>query len=94
MKVELVISLDRVGMKDIKQVGGKCASLGEMISNLSSLGVAVPNGFAITTDAYMEFIKFNNLEERINNSIMNMELENLDNLRKTGTYIRNLIKNI
>lgn len=62
MKAELVINLDRIGMKDIKLVGGKCASLGEMICNLSSLGVAVPTGFAITTEVYYQFLKANNLE--------------------------------
>ena len=93
MKVELVISLDRVGMKDIKQVGGKCASLGEMISNLSSLGVAVPNGFAITTEVYWQFLKANNLESFINNEIENIDHTSVESLRRSGLKIRQAIRN-
>ncbi len=93
MKVELVISLDRVGMRDIKQVGGKCASLGEMISNLSSLGVAVPNGFAITTEVYWQFLKANNLEAFINNEIENIDHTSVESLRRSGLKIRQAIRN-
>jgi pyruvate,water dikinase len=49
---ELVLWLDRLGMKDLAQVGGKNASLGEMIGNLAELGVSVPGGFSTTADAY------------------------------------------
>ncbi len=69
MKAELVVNLDRIGMKDIKNVGGKCASLGEMIRNLSSLGVSVPQGFAITTEVYWKFLRANNLETFIADEI-------------------------
>ena len=55
MKAPLVLNLDQIGMKDISLVGGKCASLSEMIRNLSSLGVSVPQGFAITTEVYWKF---------------------------------------
>ena len=55
--------LNSVGLKDIDQVGGKNASLGEMLQNLTSLGIQIPNGFIITVAAYREFIHFNNLDQ-------------------------------
>lgn len=58
----LVLPLDRAGIKDIAIVGGKCASLGEMIRNLASVGVAVPKGFAITTEVYYRFLAANRLQ--------------------------------
>lgn len=93
MKAELVINLDRIGMKDIKLVGGKCASLGEMICNLSSLGVSVPSGFAITTEVYYRFLKANNLEAFINHEIENIDHENIESLRRCGLKIRQAIRN-
>lgn len=93
MKAELVINLDRIGMKDIKLVGGKCASLGEMICNLSSLGVSVPQGFAVTTEVYWQFLKANNLEAFINNEIENIDHENMESLRRAGLKIRQAIRN-
>jgi pyruvate,water dikinase len=93
MKAELVINLDRIGMKDIKLVGGKCASLGEMICNLSSLGVSVPTGFAITTEVYYRFLKANDLEAFINTEIGNINHENIESLRRCGLKIRQAIRN-
>ena len=63
--MKYIIDLNRVSLTDINLVGGKNASLGEMIQNLKTLGIKVPNGFAITTAAYHEFIKFNKLDEKI-----------------------------
>ena len=63
--MEYIIDLNQVSLGDINLVGGKNASLGEMIQNLKTLGIKVPNGFAITVDAYYDFIKFNNLDEKI-----------------------------
>ena len=59
------LSFSEIKMTDILQVGVKNASLGEMIQNLSSLGVDVPDGFAITVDAYRYFIDYNNLSDSI-----------------------------
>jgi pyruvate,water dikinase len=93
MNAPLVINLDQIGMKDIKLVGGKCASLGEMICNLSSLGVAVPQGFAITTEVYWKFLRANNLEEFIAGEINNIDHNNVESLRRSGQRIRQAIRN-
>lgn len=58
------IDFERLGMRDLEQVGGKNASLGEMISHLSSAGVLVPTGFATTADSFREFLAQNNLDQK------------------------------
>ena len=60
-----ILWLHQLGMQDLEQVGGKNASLGEMIRHLSEAGVSVPGGFATTADAYREFLNHNGLAERI-----------------------------
>ena len=62
---ELVLWLDKLGMKDLSQVGCKNASLGDMIGNLSELGVSVPGGFATTADAYKQHLHDTGLDKRI-----------------------------
>ena len=89
----LVLNLDQVSMHDIKLVGGKCASLGEMIRNLSSLGIAVPKGFAITTEVYWNFLKAGNLEELIHKEIAGIDHNNVESLRRSGQRIRQAIRN-
>ena len=59
------LPLKSVGINDIPLVGGKNASLGEMLQHLTALGVSIPDGFVITVDAYYEFIKYNQLNEKI-----------------------------
>jgi pyruvate,water dikinase len=93
MKGHLVLNLDQVGMTDIKLVGGKCASLGEMIRNLTSLGVNVPNGFAITTEVYWKFLQANHLEEMIAQEISHIDHNNVESLRRAGQKIRQAIRN-
>ncbi len=93
MKTELVINLERIRMKDIKLVGGKCASLGEMIGNLSSIGIAVPEGFAITTEVYWQFLRTNYLEDFIAMEIKNIDYDNVESLRRSGLRIRQAIRN-
>ncbi len=78
-------------MNDINQVGGKNASLGEMITNLSKSGVKVPNGFAITTDAYTLFIKEAGLENTISDQLAELNEDNLNELAITSKSIRSLI---
>ena len=85
--------LKNIGINDLNLVGGKNASLGEMISNLSSRGINVPNGFAITTLTYIEFIKFNNLENKINELLSDIKNDDLVSLRRNGLEIRSLIQN-
>ncbi|MGD8635043.1 MAG: PEP/pyruvate-binding domain-containing protein, partial [Gammaproteobacteria bacterium] len=60
-----ILRLDELGMGDVERVGGKNASLGEMISNLENLGVTVPGGFATTADAYRDFLAQDELADRI-----------------------------
>ena len=62
---KFILELSQVGIGDIEIVGGKNASLGEMIQNLALLGINIPNGFVVTVAAYREFLKYNNLEGTI-----------------------------
>ncbi len=91
MSVKLIYDLAEVNLEMIDQVGGKNASLGEMISNMSSRGINVPGGFAVTSAAYDLYIAHNDLEPRIRALIEGMEVGSLIELRKTGTKIRQLI---
>tara|TARA_Y100000588_G_scaffold388272_1_gene488107 strand:+ start:326 stop:2695 length:2370 start_codon:yes stop_codon:yes gene_type:complete len=86
-----VINLDQVGIQDIETVGGKNASLGEMISNLTSLGVNVPGGFAITVAAYNEFLKTDGLDQRIYAVLDNLDVDNIEALTAAGENIRKWI---
>ena len=78
-------------MKDVEVVGGKNASLGEMISNLSEAGVSVPSGFATTADAYRDFLAHENLADRINLALASLDIEDVNALAKTGSEIRSWI---
>lgn len=83
--------LKNIRMTDISLVGGKNASLGEMIGNLP--GISIPDGFAITTAAYIEFIRNNNLEQKIEELISDIKEDDLTSLRRNGLEIRSLIQN-
>lgn len=87
-----IVRLNQVGINDIDLVGGKNASLGEMIQHLTKLGVNIPDGFVITVNAYQEFIRFNNLDERIRNLIRQIDYASVESLRITGLQIRTLIR--
>ena len=67
-----IIKLDMLGMDDVETVGGKNASLGEMISNLGGLGVQVPGGFATTSAAYLDFLVTDQLGERIQTTLRDL----------------------
>ncbi len=90
---EFTLPLHQVGIHDIDRVGGKNASLGEMLQNLSSMGVSIPGGFVITVAAYKEFVAYNNLESTIRHIINTIEYDNLESLRRGGSQVRLLIKN-
>ncbi len=81
-----------ISAEDTALVGGKNANLGEMYNKLVDVGVPVPNGFAVTAEGYDYFIKFNNLEEKINNVLKGLDTHNIEDLHKRGEEIRNLIK--
>ncbi len=84
----LIRQLGDVGMADIEQVGGKNASLGEMISNLAEAGVQVPGGFATTADAFWEFLSSNNLDVRINELLDSLDIDDVVALTRAGSAIR------
>jgi pyruvate, water dikinase len=88
-----VIQFNTLTMKDVLQVGGKNASLGEMISQLSKYGIRVPEGFAITVDAFNEFIEKNQLHDRIKKQLEKLDHETLDNLSEIGAKCRELVRN-
>ena len=77
-----------LGMADLGQVGGKNASLGEMVSNLSDLGVRVPDGFATTSDAYHRFIGDTGLAERISGLLDGLDTDDVRRLAEVGKEIR------
>jgi pyruvate,water dikinase len=87
------IDLNLVSLKDINLVGGKNASLGEMIQNLKSLNIKVPGGFAITTDAYFDFIEYNKFNQKITSLVSGLDDSNLTQLREVGSEVRQLIRN-
>jgi len=86
-----VIKLAELSMKDIDIVGGKNASLGEMIGNLSDLGVTVPGGFATTSAAYRAFLGTGGLDNRIAELLDELDVDDMDALRNAGQSIRNWI---
>lgn len=77
-----------LSMEDVDKVGGKNASLGEMVSNLSNAGVSVPNGFATTSYAFNQFLDYEGLDDRIHQLLDELDVEDVDALRKTGATIR------
>ena len=86
-----VIPFSNLGIKDIDTVGGKNASLGEMISNLHASGIRVPNGFATTAKAFNEFLIYNDLVGKIDQKLKNLDVENIPKLTATGAEIRDWI---
>lgn len=86
--VEYVVSLDKLGVHDVEHVGGKNASLGEMISNLAGAGVSVPGGFATTAQAYRDFLEQSGLNDRIHAALDALDVDDINALAKTGAQIR------
>jgi len=86
-----VIKLNELGMGDVETVGGKNASLGEMISNLSNLGVSVPGGFATTSAAYRDFLAHQGLDSRISGVLDSLDVDDIDALTTAGRTIRDWI---
>jgi pyruvate,water dikinase len=91
MAENYVIWFEHLRMADVDQVGGKNASLGEMISQLSSSGVRVPGGFATTADAYHDFLQHNGLAERIKQVLAKLDIEDVSELARVGKEIRQWI---
>ncbi|MAY72533.1 MAG: phosphoenolpyruvate synthase [Halomonas sp.] len=83
-----ILWFDQLGMNDVERVGGKNASLGEMISNLSGAGVTVPGGFATTAEAYREFLSHEGLNDRINQELARLDVDDVNALAEAGSKIR------
>ncbi|MGY6587213.1 MAG: phosphoenolpyruvate synthase [Wenzhouxiangella sp.] len=88
---QYILWLDELGMGDLDKVGGKNSSLGEMIGNLSELGVKVPGGFATTADAFREFLDQSGLAKRIQDTLATLDEEDTRALAATGQQIRQWI---
>ena len=88
---ENVLWYEVLGMNDVDRVGGKNASLGEMISNLSNVGVQVPGGFATTSYAFNEFLEQSGINDKIYQLLDNLDVDDLAALTKSGETIRNWI---
>lgn len=87
-----VIPFSEIKLTDLPVVGGKNASLGEMYQTLNNVGVKVPNGFAITADAYRAYLKHNQLEERISKILADLDTHDLKRLTSVGAQIRHWIR--
>ncbi len=92
--IEYVVGLDQLSMDDVSRVGGKNASLGEMLQNLAPLGVSVPGGFATTADAYREFLVQDGLKERIAERLHQLDITDIAALQATGSDIRRWINEV
>jgi pyruvate,water dikinase len=87
----LVLWFEEVGIADTPLVGGKNASLGEMIQQLNSKGVSVPTGFATTAYAFRYFIERAGLEEKLRQLFSDLDVEDMNNLRERGRQARSLV---
>lgn len=91
--MRFVQNLSDIRMSDVMQFGGKNASLGELISQLSQYGIQVPKGFATNADAYLCFLKHNNLHEKIQNTLAKIDVNNIAQLEAQSKAIRQEILN-
>nr|WP_317930606.1 phosphoenolpyruvate synthase [Halioxenophilus sp. WMMB6] len=86
--VDQIIPFEQLGMNDVDKVGGKNASLGEMISNLTNLGVCVPTGFATTAEAFRTFLSQSGIDDRIHKVLDELNIEDVNALAAAGKQIR------
>ena len=89
----LILWFEEIGIEDVPLVGGKNASLGEMYQKLTSKGVAVPHGFAITAYAYQHLLKDAGIEDAIKDALKDLDTHDLHNLQERGEKVRNIIRN-
>lgn len=88
---KFILQFDEISLENVPQVGGKNASLGEMYRELTKKGVRVPYGFATTADAYWHFLETNNLKNKIEKILKEIDVKNIRNLSSKGEKIRQLI---
>ncbi|PIY92159.1 MAG: phosphoenolpyruvate synthase [Candidatus Magasanikbacteria bacterium CG_4_10_14_0_8_um_filter_42_12] len=86
-----ILWFDEISITDIPLVGGKNASLGEMYSKLTKKGVTVPNGFAVTSKAYWEFLAHKDLKKKLKTTLKDLDVNDIKNLKKTGKAVRALL---
>jgi len=86
-----ILWFNEIDILDVPLVGGKNASLGEMYSKLTTKGISIPNGFAVTSKAYWDFLKITNLEQKIKKMVKGLDVQDVKALAITGKKIRNLI---
>ncbi len=89
---EFILWFDDIGIEDVPLVGGKNASLGEMYQHLTSKGVAVPHGFAITAYAYRYLLEKAGVEDAIKEVLSDLDIEDMHNLAERGEKVRNIIR--
>ena len=83
-----VIPFSELRMTDVGSVGGKNASLGEMLSQLTEEGIRVPDGFATTAEAFREFLRGAGLVEKINARLLALDVDDVRALAATGAEVR------
>jgi pyruvate,water dikinase len=88
-----ILWFDQLGIEDVPLVGGKNASLGEMYRNLTSKGVSVPNGFAVTAKAYYYLLEASGIKDTIKDALKDLDTKELKNLQDRGRKVRDLIRN-
>ena len=90
---KLILWFKEIGIKDIGKVGGKNASLGEMYQKLSKKGIIIPNGFAVTSEAYWFFLQETGLDKKIKMILKDLDTSNIKNLSVRGAKAREAILN-
>src|SRR3989344_6160884 len=88
---KLILWFKEISIKDVPSVGGKNASLGEMYSKLTKKGVPIPNGFAVTADAYDYFIESTGLKKEIKTILKDLNTHSIQNLQVKGKAVREAI---
>src|SRR5687767_5562446 len=89
----LVVPFEQLRMTDVESVGGKNASLGEMISQLAASGVRVPGGFATTAHAFRQFLEHGGLAEKIKSRLQRLDTDDVKALAEAGAQIRQWVHN-
>lgn len=89
--MDTILFFNQISIADIGKVGGKNASLGEMYNQLNPKGIGIPNGFALTADAYRLFRKQNNIEQKLNDLLLSLDTKHYSNLIEIGETARALI---
>ncbi|MFN5911290.1 MAG: phosphoenolpyruvate synthase [Bacteroidota bacterium] len=94
MQKHYTIPFSTINKEDVATVGGKNASLGEMFQNLRPLGIAVPDGFATTADAFRDFLAQNGITERIKDLLASVDIQTFSNLNETSKKAKELVLNV